>query len=262
MNEFINFAKLHPDNLTTEQRQQMRADSLNSEQGSLTDVDCSKCKNRGYIAIVRDYAVVCVECECVKQRKAIREIKRSGLANVLGRHTLDSYTAEEEWQQQAKETAEKFLRQGRGKWLLAVGVPGAGKTHLCTAVCGELLNKGYGVRYMLWRDEVTKLKQASTDGEFYKKMIDRWKQAQVLYIDDFFKVGKNEEPSTADVGMAFEILNFRYADINKTTIISTERTIGQILDIDEAVGSRIFERAKDFTIRFDIKGKNYRLREL
>ena len=45
----------------------------------------------------------------------------------------------------------------------------------------------------------------------------------------------------------------------KLTIISSECTIDDILDIDEAVGGRIFERAKAFSLKPD-KRRNYRLR--
>ena len=34
-------------------------------------------------------------------------------------------------------------------WFVTTGRSGAGKTHLCTAICGELLHRGLPVRYML-----------------------------------------------------------------------------------------------------------------
>lgn len=75
-------------------------------------------------------------------------------------------------------------------------------------------------------------------------------------VDDFLKGNVTE----ADRNIAFEILNARYIKPECATIISSERTIGQILDWDEAIGSRIAERAKGFTMSVTGSGKNWRLR--
>ena len=61
---------------------------------------------------------------------------------------------------------------------------------------------------------------------------------------DFLKTGKGQEPTTGDVNLAFELINARYADPTKLTIISSELPVAEIVDIDEAVGSRIYERSK------------------
>ena len=83
-------------------------------------------------------------------------------------------------------------------------------------------------------------------------------------VNNLFKTGKapdgaKQRPTAADVNAAFEILNYRYNNQKKLTIISSECTIDDILDIDEAVGGRIFERAKAFSLKPD-KRRNYRLR--
>lgn len=59
------------------------------------------------------------------------------------------------------------------------------------------------------------------------------KMVYVFYIDDFIK----ETVTDADINIAFELLNARYNDHEKLTIISTEKSI------DEALGSRIYERS-------------------
>jgi DNA replication protein DnaC len=63
----------------------------------------------------------------------------------------------------------------------------------------------------------------------------------------------------ADVNLAFEILNYRYVNRRLVTILSSEKTIEEILDIDEAVGSRIFERCKGHYVKF-VGKENWRLR--
>jgi DNA replication protein DnaC len=137
---------------------------------------------------------------------------------------------------------------------MACGSVGSGKTHLCTAICGALLDQGKFVRYMLWRDESVKLKAIVNDGE-YEAEIKPLKNCQVLYIDDLFKGGA----TAADIKLAFEILNSRY-NRRLTTIISCEKTPEELLAIDEALGSRIYERSKGNCVVIH-GSKNWRLRK-
>ena len=56
-------------------------------------------------------------------------------------------------------------------------------------------------------------------------------------------------------------VNHRYLDANKVTIISCEYESNQLLDIDEATGSRIIEKCKAFLVNVTRnRDKNYRLR--
>jgi DNA replication protein DnaC len=91
--------------------------------------------------------------------------------------------------------------------------------------------------------------------------MQEYKNVKVLYIDDFYKTDSENKPTQADKNIAFELLNFRYNNPDSITIISSELQIRDLLAIDEAVGSRIYERSKDYQINIapDIN-KNYRLR--
>ena len=120
------------------------------------------------------------------------------------------------------------------------------------------MDRGVDVRYMLWRDISVRAKALVNDEAEYKRLVDPLKTVRCLYIDDLFKTGKGQEPTTGDVNLAFEILNNRYNDEKKLTIISTERDIEQLLNIDEAVGSRVYERSRDFYLQLSGK-KNWRL---
>lgn len=121
------------------------------------------------------------------------------------------------------------------------------------------MNAGINTRYMLWRDVAVQAKANVNDDEVYADIVGPLKRVKCLYIDDLFKVGKGKPPTDGDVNLAFEILNSRYNDSSKLTIISTERTMEELLDIDEAVGSRIYERSAGY--RLDFTGKtNWRLR--
>lgn len=245
--------------LSYEEQLEMRKTWSNAQPGNLTGTDCPVCKNRGYMAEIKDGYLVSVECVCMAKRRSIRRIERSGMKELLERNTLDNFQTKTKWQSGMKQRAISFLADGAKGWFAALGSVGAGKTHLCTAICGELLNGGREVRYMLWRDESMKIKAAASDSDEYERLIYPLKTVSVLYIDDLFKTQRGVEIRQADVNLAFELLNYRYCNERLTTILSSEKTMDELMNIDEAIGSRIYERCKDRCIELE-GDKNWRLK--
>ena len=238
-----------------------RAERLNALPGTLTDYDCVDCRNKGLVHFAADGYLTVRECACMPQRRTRKRIAASGLSGLLESCTLDSFQTPERWQADAKRAALSFLGDSSGHWFFAGGQVGCGKTHLCAAIAGELLKSGRDVRYMLWKDDSTRLKAAVNDDSQYGPLIDSFKTASVLYIDDFFKTERGKSPTAGDINVAFELLNFRYNSTGLITIISSERTVDALLEIDEAVGSRIFQRSRKYCLIFGPdKAKNYRLR--
>lgn len=243
---------------------QMRADTYNTQAGKLTGYDCHKCLNKGVIAYPReDGNIFTRECDCMRIRRCVWEMERSGLKNSIRDLTFDAYIVKDPWQQALKDGTQSYAAQPNG-WLLLGGQSGSGKTHLCTAVCRQRLYAGDQVLYMPWREKVSLLKSLPLDSPDRAKLLESCKQAQVLYIDDLYKAGRdfegNDRPTAADISLAFEILNYRY--INRlTTIISTERTPHELVNIDEATGSRIIEAAGEHVYSIaKNRSRNYRLR--
>ena len=242
----------------------MKADTMNGISGTLTGHDCPKCLNRGTIAYPReDGSIYTRECDCMKIRRCVWEMEKSGLKNVIRELTFEAYTTTDSWQKTLKDGAMSYADKLEG-WLLCCGQSGSGKTHLCTAVCRQRLLSGDEVRYMPWRDKIAELKSMSLDSERRSEIIASYKTAVILYIDDLYKVGRaadgTSNPTGADVSLAFEIINHRYIN-HLPTIISTEKTPQELVEIDEATGSRIIEMAGGnvYSIGRDQK-KNYRLR--
>ena len=241
----------------------LKADSYNKTQGELTGMDCKKCLNRGTIAFSRDDgSIYTKESDCMKARRSSWKMEKSGLKNVIEEMTFDRFQVKEAWQEKIKTTALDYAESMDG-WLLFCGQPGSGKTHLCTAICRHRLLAGDEVRYMSWREDITKLKAFSLDNEKREKFIADLKTSQILYIDDLFKTGKGTDgsgdPTGADVSIAFEIINYRYIN-HLPTIVSTEKVTEELMKIDEATASRICERAKKHTIKIGRDPKrNYRL---
>lgn len=161
----------------------------------------------------------------------------------------------------AKQIAMSYFQMFRGDYhtrinsLLLSGASGRGKTMLGLAVANNLMNMSIRVRYMAYRDEMTALKQNIVDEYAYNERINRLKNASVLFIDDLLK-GKITE---SDVNILYEIVNYRYLQ-RLPMIISTEKTIEELINFDEAIGSRIAEMSKDYVITFDASVPNYRLR--
>lgn len=230
-----------------------RAAIVNSITGDLGELDCPKCKNRGWIAYNDGDGIVYERCDCMPKRRALRGIRESGLSALLEDYRLDNYETPEPWQESALAKAREYAEDPGKSWFYIFGSPGTGKSHLCTAVCGALLEAGAVVRYMLWRDASRELKALTNDSAGFGQAIRPYKAADVLYIDDFLKGGTTE----ADMRLAFELLNSRY-NSRKPTLLSSELSIDDVLDIDEAVGSRIYERAKGYVIHAN--GQNWRLR--
>lgn len=110
--------------------------------------------------------------------------------NIIQDRTFEKFQAVEPWQKRLKEGTQEYARDLPG-WLLLCGQSGSGKTHLATAVCRQRLLQGDEVRYMPWRDKIGEIKSMSLDVPRRLELIQGYKQAQVLYIDDLYKNRQN-----------------------------------------------------------------------
>lgn len=136
------------------------------------------------------------------------------------------------------------------------GQPGSGKTYISLALANNFIKqKAIEVVYMPYRDTVTEIKQVLIDKENYKKTVDKLQKAEILLIDDLFKGKINE----TDINIIFEIVNYRYIN-NLPLIVSTELTVDKLLQIDEAIGSRLYEMCKSHAVEIQGMENNYRLR--
>ena len=191
-------------------------------------------------------------------------MRNSGLSEALDTQTFETFVTKTETQRKIKEAAEKYLERlfedrdsQRRPWFYIGGNPGCGKTHICTAICGEILKKNVGVRYMQWLDVSRKLK-ASVNDEDFEDEVAEYINVSVLYIDDLLKQKYTENPTftEADIKIAFTILNARYLQ-NKPTIISSEwDLVNQLLPADEGVFSRVYERCKGNRLTIERKMEN------
>ncbi len=196
-------------------------------------------------------------CTCVKKKMSQERFEKTEIANKIN-YTFKDYKANEEWQKNILKQAIDYVKHFEDNWFYIGGQIGAGKTHICTAILrniGEISNISY--IYIKCDEELEKLKQLTYDNsEEYGNVMYRLKNTGLLFIDDFFR----KPPTEVDKAKMFDIINFRYLN-NKPCIFSSEKSLPEILNIDEAIGSRIFEMAKKFNVEIgkDMK-KNYRLK--
>lgn len=230
---------------TTLNSPEEKARAYNAKHGRLKGYDCPKCLNKGYIAIVVDGEELMQKCDCDEIRKTMKAIADSGISPLLDGYTFDRYQANTPLRIQIKKSAKKNAESDNA-WFFIGGQIGFGKTHICTAIVGEMLNRGIPCKYMLWRDVMSELYSARFDDDYYQLTLDRLKRSKVLYIDDLYKGMKSArgaERETMERNATYEIINYRYINDLKT-IVSSEYTVEELMGIDQAVGSRIYERTR------------------
>lgn len=201
------------------------------------------------------------ECSCRQLRISEEKLKASGLSEEFRKMTFDRFDYQKsievmEAYLTAKNYSKEFkeIRVARKNSIIFSGQVGSGKTHLGMSIANTLLDKNIGVIYMPYRSSITNLKQSITDAENYQKEISIYKEAQVLLIDDLFK-GKYTE---SDTNIMYEIVDYRYFK-NLPMIITTERSLDKLIEIDEAIGSRIYEMSKNHIVELEGNKLNYRL---
>lgn len=251
--------------MTYAELQQYKVDTYNASHGELHLKDgynCDICHNKGYVAGLNEKGYEYHRfCSCNKIRAVLRRAKESGLGDILKQNTFDKYKANEDWQKHIKEKALNFCKDETAKWFYIGGQVGCGKTMICTAIAAHYIKAEKDVKYMIWAEESKRLKAIVNDKD-YDDAIKIFKNVDVLYIDDFLKTKKGEQPTAADINLAFEIINHRLFDEEKITIISSEKLLDDLIDYDEATMSRIYQLTGEYklNIKTDRK-KNMRLKQ-
>ena len=217
-------------------------------------------------------------CQCKAIKRARKLIERFGKER-LERNTFEAFLVVEPWQQEARRVVRRWLSAamtGSRASLFIGGASGSGKTHLCVASCGELLNAGHVVYAITWREEYQRMTANANDAEEYDRIMHPLKTVPMLYIDDLFKtqrdreqtnwrgekyrLGAQELVSTSEVRRFFELIDARYRH-NLPTIISCEWTMDELLQIDEGEFSRVYEMCFPNIVEIGRKeGRNMRLK--
>lgn len=220
--------------------------------------DCPKCEDRGYVFEIQDGYEVAVPCECLEKKQSVEKLALSNLTEAFKQRTFKTFIVNNEWQLEAKAKAMDYSKNFKetNASLILSGQPGSGKTHLGVASMLRLIENNTGCVYREYISMLTDLKQTSMDEEEYIRSLEKYINPPVLFLDDFLK----GEPTVADRKHVYKIINTRYLK-SMPMIISTEKSVKEILNWDEAIGSRIIEMCQGNVIEFP-RGleNNYRLR--
>lgn len=255
--------------ITLEQYQQMKVDSYNAQEGRpvrtvdgeislwFSCYDCPDCKNKGTVAYLRDGWYAQRECGCVSIRKARIRAIHSGLESYLEKR-LSGFETQEPWQKDALDLAKAFLSDSNPRrWIAMLGQSGAGKTHLCAAICNRFIAKGMDVLYFSWLTDGQRMMASRFDDAASTAQRERLRKAQVVYIDDLLKTKDGASVTPTELKTARELLDLRSG---KITLVSSEFLAEDLANIDESLAGRLLEYCGQYLcqIEKDMR-RNYRL---
>ena len=226
--------------------------------------ECENCRDVGFIFTHRSGVDWAEECECTIKKNMLESLKTCGLSeSKFKRQTFDLFVATNAFQREMKQKAKAFCSQKDKKFFFAGGQVGSGKTHICTAICNHFFNKAYPFKYVTYPDMTRQLKSMANDDIDYNRHMGILQNVKVLYIDDLFK-GKNtsvDSATEADIKHAFTLINNRYEN-EKITIISSELNLSELINVDEAISSRIKQMCGGYVVNIKKdKSRNYRYKE-
>ncbi|MFB7302585.1 ATP-binding protein [Heyndrickxia sporothermodurans] len=232
--------------------------------------ECSKCQDQlGYIQGEWPNEVW-VRCSCVEWRHARRLMKSSDITEEFKKLSFLNFNTDGKAQviKDAYACALAYyqdfesIKKERQNSIALLGQPGAGKTHLLTAVANNLINEVHvPVLYFPFVEGFNDLKD---DFDKLEEKLERMKKVDVLFIDDLFKPAKGKPRATEwNVEQMYAVINHRYLN-HKPIMISSELTVDELCNIDEALGTRIYQMCQDFlvVIKGDRKVLNHRLEGL
>lgn len=227
---------------------------------SLESTRCILCGDTGWIYHKERHSYS--KCDCSKAQFAIEQLAATGLG---ARAIKKSFKDFEPWNlkvKSMKDIATNYflafdtIKDEANNSLALLGDSGAGKTHLLVALINNFVSKKKKkVVYMSYIDAITELKQNVLNGDVYQGRIKKYKNAEILVIDDLFKNGYTE----SDLRITSEIINHRYIN-NLPIMLSSEYLLKDLINIDKAIGGRIKEMSQNYLYEITGVENNYRMK--
>lgn len=224
---------------------------------------CQNCQdNGGYIKKDDQGLEVYAVCNCFTQGRAERIVNSSKITFEFRKKTFQSF--EPAYLQDIVRNAHMCaimysgnfddIRHNRINSVALLGQSGCGKTHLLMAIANQLMDKGVPLLYFPFVEGFNEIKSNFDEME---AKINKMQTIDVLFIDDLFK-GRSQ-PTAFQLEQMFAVINYRYMN-NLPMLISSEKSIEEIIGFDEAIGSRIYEMTREYRVELKGKDLNYRLR--
>lgn len=203
-----------------------------------------------------------VPCDCVMWKRVMRtsriteEFRNKSLRNFTLNGRPDDVKAAYKLVQDYFRNFD-FIRKERSNSIALLGAPGTGKTHLLMALSNGLMKSLTSVIYFPWAEAWAELRG---DMDEIQGKIEKLQRVDVLFIDDLFKGRK--QPTEFQLETMFTIINDRYLN-RRPILLSSEWTWNRIIELDEGLGTRLYEMCRDYTQILSKSDKsNYRMRDM
>ena len=222
----------------------------------VTEYKCKKCKDTGLVSAGTGLYDTFKECECVIKERNKKNIERANYSELFENRDFSNYVTDTRARKCLKEKCIEFLQQDEFKTIALLGNVGCGKTHLAVSILKELAGSNKNVNAINYTELTRKLSSNANDEVAYFNILGKYTSTPVLLLDDMFK-GKISE---ANIKQMYDLINTRYEN-KRITIITSERVISELMQIDEAIASRIAEMAGEKFLLNITKMSNYRIKD-
>ena len=256
-------------------------------------IPCKTCKSTGFIVeqdnFQRDVAIVCPDCEQIKQRVQLYNNARIPRRYLNSRLNDQDRDTENEMVFDLLGSILRLLPQRLSdrnllqtdsedlKGMVLMGPPGTGKTHLMTGFAYQCtISHGISCIFQSFAELLSELRQGYSDGKSDMEIIEPHLQTDILIIDDMGK-GRNSDWELSILDMLIserynrnQIImvstNFTESEENtlKEKIRNREKTESEhfITDtISGRVGERIHSRLKEMCYFESLLGRDRRIGE-
>lgn len=145
-----------------------------------------------------------------------------------------NFTIDKQWQQNVLHKLSTWNIEDKN-WILLSGGPGTGKTHLVSAIVNSLLSNGYQVMYARFSELMDSVRSRDYS------LMHACRCVPVLFLDDLYKgnITPFELKETAD------LIDYRCVN-NMVTLITTEKSPQELIELDQATIGRIIRMCNEF----------------
>lgn len=233
-------------------------------QSTTDQTKCKKCKDQGGYIVVKEGVEFYKPCECFVESRSERIFASSKITIEFRKKNFSTWDTA--WLSDSVRDAHACamaysssfdnIRSSRQNSIALLGQSGSGKTHLLMSIANLLIDKNIPVLYFPYVEGFNEIKD---DLDNLETRITKMQKVDVLFIDDLYK--GRQQPTAFQIEQTFSVVNYRYMN-NLPLLISSERMVEDLIGIDEAIGSRIYEMTRDFRVELSGKNLNYRMRDL